>query len=57
MVFFDGGPALNEGMIEALEIELMRELVVPEFPQMTTALGAALIARETFSYLGEAANG
>ncbi len=57
MVFFDGGPALNSGLIEALEIELMRKMVVPEFPQMTTALGAALIARETFNYLGEAANG
>jgi predicted CoA-substrate-specific enzyme activase len=57
MVFFDGGPALNSGLIEALETELMRKVVVPEFPQMTTALGAALIARETFDYLGEAANG
>ena len=56
MVFFDGGPALNAGLIEALEMELMRKVVVPEFPQMTTALGAALIARETYSYLGEAAN-
>lgn len=57
MVLFDGGPALNKGLVEALETELMREVVVPEFPQMTTALGAALIARETFSYLGETANG
>ncbi|MEN8133988.1 MAG: acyl-CoA dehydratase activase [Thermodesulfobacteriota bacterium] len=56
-VFFDGGPALNAGLIEALEFELMRKVVVPEFPQMTTALGAALIARETFDYLGAAANG
>ncbi len=55
-VFFDGGPALNEGLVEALEIELMRKVVVPEFPQTTTALGAALIARETFCYLGEAVN-
>jgi predicted CoA-substrate-specific enzyme activase len=57
LVFFDGGPALNEGLIEALETELMRKVVVPEFPQMTTALGAALLARDTFQYLGEAANG
>ncbi|MBU0485380.1 MAG: CoA activase [Proteobacteria bacterium] len=57
MVFFDGGPALNQGLIEALETELMRPVVVPEFPQMTTALGAALIARETFAYLKDAANG
>ncbi len=57
MVFFDGGPALNEGLIEALETELMHKIVVPEFPQMTTALGAALIARETFYYLEDVANG
>ncbi len=56
-VFFDGGPALNAGLLEALETELMRKVVVPEFPQMTTALGAALIARETFYYLEDVANG
>ncbi|MDH4100441.1 MAG: acyl-CoA dehydratase activase [Nitrospirota bacterium] len=46
VVFFDGGPAMNKGMVAALEDELMRPVVVPEVPQITTAFGAALIARE-----------
>ena len=46
-VFFDGGPALNKGLIEALENELMHPLYVPELPQITTAFGAALLARES----------
>lgn len=50
MVFFDGGPALNAGLVEALENELMRELLVPETPQITTAFGAALIALEAWQY-------
>lgn len=50
MIFFDGGPALNAGLVEALENELMREMVVPERPQITTAYGAALIAMEYWNY-------
>ena len=50
MVFFDGGPALNSGLVEAMENELMREMVVPETPQITTAFGAALIALDTWNY-------
>jgi predicted CoA-substrate-specific enzyme activase len=53
MVFFDGGPALNSGLVEALENELMRDMVVPETPQITTAFGAALIALEAWHYEGE----
>lgn len=45
-VFFDGGPALNSGMVDALEDELMCNVVVPKMPQFTTAFGAALTARE-----------
>jgi predicted CoA-substrate-specific enzyme activase len=44
-VLFDGGPALNRGLVAALEDELGRELLVPEKPQTTTAYGAALLAR------------
>jgi (R)-2-hydroxyacyl-CoA dehydratese activating ATPase len=44
-VFFDGGPALNAGMVAAMEDELMRTVVVPDLPQFTTARGAALLAR------------
>ncbi|MBA3016075.1 MAG: CoA activase [Proteobacteria bacterium] len=45
-VLFDGGPAVNRGLVIALEDELMREVVVPELPQLTTAYGAALLAGE-----------
>ncbi len=53
-VLFDGGAALNKGLVLALEDELMREVVVPDAPQITTALGAALAAREAF--IAEEAN-
>ena len=50
-VYFDGGPALNKGLVAAIEDELQRELVVPEHPQTTTAFGAAILARN--EYLAE----
>jgi len=46
LVLFDGGTALNKGMIDALENELMRPVYVNGFPQFTTAYGAALVARD-----------
>jgi len=52
-VYFDGGPALNKGLVAAIQDELQRELVVPEHPQTTTAFGAAILARSEF--LAEAA--
>ncbi|MCP4126354.1 MAG: hypothetical protein GY753_04745 [Gammaproteobacteria bacterium] len=46
-VFFDGGPALNGGLIRAMEDELATDVYVPpSVPQVTTAVGAALIARD-----------
>jgi len=45
-VIFDGGPALNGGLVAALEDELMREVRVPATPQITTAVGAARAALE-----------
>ncbi len=45
-VFFDGGPAFNRGLRKSLERELGVVLYVPADPQITTALGAAVIARE-----------
>lgn len=45
-VLFDGGTALNKGMVAALEDELLKKIYVPEHPQITTALGAAIIAKE-----------
>lgn len=51
-VYFDGGPALNKGLVAALQDELGRELVIPAEPQTTTAFGAAMLARS--QYLAEA---
>lgn len=50
LIYFDGGPALNKGMVAALEDELGRRLVIPEFPQITTAYGAAIIGLESHQY-------
>lgn len=47
-IYFDGGPALNKGLVAALEDELQRPVVVPEHPQATTAFGAALLARNEY---------
>jgi predicted CoA-substrate-specific enzyme activase len=48
VVFFDGGPARNKGMIAALEKELGRKMMVPPMPQIVTATGAAILAREKY---------
>lgn len=48
-VYFDGGPALNRGLVAALEEELMQELVIPDIAQVTTAYGAAILAREAWA--------
>jgi predicted CoA-substrate-specific enzyme activase len=40
-----GGGAKDIGLVRTLEAELGSEIVVPEEPQITAALGAALIAR------------
>lgn len=50
VVLFDGGPALNSGLVTAIENELMRKVLVPEKPEITTAYGAALIALDTHHY-------
>ncbi len=41
-----GGGGLNVGLIKALEREMGIDLLVPEQPQIITALGAALIAQK-----------
>jgi predicted CoA-substrate-specific enzyme activase len=43
-VLFDGGTAYNNGLVDALEEEFMRDFVVPVAPQITTAIGAAHMA-------------
>lgn len=45
-VVFTGGGAKNKGLRRALETELGVELLVPEEPRITGALGAALIGWE-----------
>ncbi|UCE39387.1 MAG: 2-hydroxyglutaryl-CoA dehydratase [Thermoplasmata archaeon] len=52
VVFFDGGPARNIGMRKAFEDELGMKIYVTEHPQIVTATGAALIAKETFESKG-----
>lgn len=53
LVYFDGGPALNKGLVAAIEDELGRRLVIPEFPQVTTAYGAAILGQEAHEYEDE----
>jgi len=55
-VFFDGGPALNSGMVAALEDELLRRVMVPAMPQLTTAIGAAALARAAWLETGAPIN-
>lgn len=41
-IYFDGGPALNEGLHLAITEELQREIKVLQKPQFTVAYGAAV---------------
>ena len=50
-----GGVAKNNGMVKAMKDSLGCELLVPEEPLLTGALGAAILAKET--YLKAAAKG
>jgi predicted CoA-substrate-specific enzyme activase len=45
-VVFTGGVAKNIGVVQALEQKLGCELLIPEEPLLSGALGAALLARE-----------
>lgn len=55
VILFDGGPAMNSGLVTAIEDELMHKVLVPENPEITTAYGAALIALDTHLYNEEEA--
>ena len=48
LVYFDGGPALNKGLVASIEDELGKKVVVPKSPQLTTALGASVLAYEAY---------
>lgn len=50
VVLFDGGPAVNTGLVKALEDELMLPLYISENPQITTAYGAAILATQTYHH-------
>ena len=45
-IFFDGGPARNAGLVAALETALGQPVVVPDCPQVATAIGAAVLAEQ-----------
>ena len=46
MVAVSGGGALNSALVAAVGRRLGRELVLPPQPQLTGALGVALVARD-----------
>ena len=46
-VVLTGGVAKNSGMVRSMEQSLRRQVLVPEEPLLTGALGAAILARET----------
>jgi predicted CoA-substrate-specific enzyme activase len=45
-IVFSGGVARNTGMVKAIKDLLGEEVIIPDDPQSTAALGAALMARE-----------
>lgn len=53
-IYFDGGPALNGGLVSAIENELGKRIFIPEFPQITTSYGAAILAHESHGYESKA---
>jgi (R)-2-hydroxyacyl-CoA dehydratese activating ATPase len=48
LILFDGGAAFNLGLKDALEYELGNKIIVAENPQITSAIGAALIAYNSY---------
>jgi len=52
-IYFDGGPALNGGLVNAIENELSKKIFIPEFPQITTSYGAAIIGIDSYNYENE----
>ncbi len=49
LLVFCGGVAKNVAVKKYLEVELGFDIVIPEYPQLTGAIGAALIAQEKLS--------
>jgi activator of 2-hydroxyglutaryl-CoA dehydratase len=44
-----GGVAENTGMVKAMRESLQRQILVPDEPLITGALGAAILAEETYT--------
>lgn len=44
-IVFSGGVAKNIGVVKAIEEEIGKKVIVPQDPQITAALGAAIFAR------------
>ena len=42
-----GGPSLNTGLVQTLQNEIGKEIIVPEYSEYISALGAAIYASET----------
>jgi predicted CoA-substrate-specific enzyme activase len=49
-IYFDGGPALNMGLVHAIENEIGQRIFVPSNPQITTSFGAAIMAVDSYNY-------
>ncbi len=49
-IYFDGGPALNDGLVNAIENEIGQRIFVPKHPQITTSFGAAIMAVDSYNY-------
>ncbi|MFT7880219.1 MAG: acyl-CoA dehydratase activase [Sulfurimonas sp.] len=49
-IYFDGGPALNAGLVNAIENELSKKIFIPDYPQITTSYGAAIIGIDSYHY-------
>jgi predicted CoA-substrate-specific enzyme activase len=45
-IVFSGGVARNIGVVRAIEEELGKKVITPDEPQITAALGAAILAKE-----------
>jgi activator of 2-hydroxyglutaryl-CoA dehydratase len=45
-IAISGGVGLNKGLIKVLERELQFNVLIPEKPQFTAAIGAAILAKE-----------
>lgn len=49
-IYFDGGPALNTGLVNAIENELGKQIFIPSYPQVTTSYGAAIMGVDSYKY-------